>query len=490
MVFVTLTLPGSQRTSADARLTTRKTWWALAVVLVGVFMASLDGFIVLVAAPAIQTKLHASNADVQLIIAGYQLTYAVGLITGARLGDRFGRKKMFMYGMALFTLASLGCGLSPDAAGLIVGRLVQGLGAAAMFPQVFAFIQVLLPPERRHSAFGALGAVIGVSTISGQIVGGSLISANLFGTSWRPIFFVNVPIGIAALVLAARLVPESRAPAGRRLDLAGATILTLALFLLVVPLVGGRQAGWPVWVWLSFFCSFVAFIAFIAFERRAEARGQAPLVAMRLFSDRAFSVGIALTTVAFAGVYSIFLVLSVTLQDGLGMSPLGAALVYTPLAVAFFATSLIAGRLAPRYGRRILEIGSVLSGIGFIATIVVAAGAGGHLTYGELIPSLICIGAGNGLFLTQIFNAVLARIGPNDVGTASGVLSTSQQIGGALGVAVIGLVFYNTLGPAVHGGIGSYSSALVAAVICNLVIAVAVTGLVIALPKQRSAPAT
>lgn len=230
----------------------KKAWRAFRAVLVGAFMAILDTFIVLVAAPAIQSGLHASDAEVQFLFAGYQLTYAVCLITGARLGDRYGRKRLFMSGMMLFTLASLACGLAPGPVTLIVARLFQGLGAALMFPQVFSMIQVLVPERQRPRVFGALFfAVIGTSTMVGQLVGGSLISANLFGTSWRPVFLVNVPIGLITLALAARLVPETRAPQAARLDLVGAASLTVALSMLVVPLIWGRQAGWPAWVWLS-----------------------------------------------------------------------------------------------------------------------------------------------------------------------------------------------------------------------------------------------
>jgi MFS family permease len=413
--------------------------------LAGAFMASLDAFIVLVAAPAIQADLHVAGATVQLIVAGYGLTYAIGLITGARLGDRY--------------------------------------------PQIFAMIQVLLPPPRRHSAFSALGAVIGTSTIIGQLVGGLLIAANIFGTSWRPVFWVNVPVGIATLTLAARLVPESRAPEGSRLDLGGAGVLTVALFLLVVPIVAGQQDGWPAWTWLSLSGSAVALAVFTAAEWRVQSRGGAPLVAIGLFRERSFTAGIALVIVAFAGVYSFFLVLSLTLQDGLGLSALQAGLVYSSLATAFFLASLVSGRLAARYGRRALEAGAAVSVAGFGTTILVAHLTGAQLSAPVLVPSLIVIGLGNGLLLPQLLNAVLARIGPGEVGMASGILSTGQQVGGALGVAVIGVVFYRALGHAGHGAAGAYAHALGSAAAGNVVIGVTVLLLLFALPAGRP-PAT
>ncbi|MFJ4528012.1 MFS transporter [Streptomyces nigrescens] len=461
-------------------------WRALTVVLVGAFMAVLDTFIVLVAAPAIQADLHSSPADVQLILAGYQLTYALALITGARLGDRYGRKRLFLTGMALFTLASVGCALAPGSGTLIAARLVQGLGAAGMFPQVFAVIQVLIPEAERPKAFGALGAVIGIATMSGQLVGGLLIAADLFGSSWRPVFWVNVPVGVVTLLLAGRFVPESRAPRARRLDLPGAVVLTVALSLLVVPLVEGRAYGWPLWAWLGLAASVPAFALFGLVERRVGARGGAPLVRLRLFGERPFAVGMTLVVLTYAGINSFFLILSLTLQDGLGLDALGAGLVYTPLAVAFFAASLIAGRLA-RFGRRVLQLGALLGGVGFLGTLLLAARAGAALTAWELAPALVLVGSGNGLLVTPLLNAVLGNVGPEEVGMASGVLSTGQQIGGAVGVAVVGILYYGALGGAAHHAIGAYGHALAAAVALNVALSAAISALLPLLPDPAAA---
>ncbi|MFI9077477.1 MFS transporter [Streptomyces sioyaensis] len=451
-------------------------WRALAIVLVGAFMAVLDTFIVLVAAPAIQADLHASAADIQLILAGYQLAYALALITGARLGDRFGRKRLFLLGMALFTLSSVGCALAPGAGSLIAARLVQGLGAAAMFPQVFAVIQVLIPAEKRPTAFGALGAVIGMATMAGQLVGGVLIAADLFGSTWRPVFWVNVPIGVVTLLLAWLFVPESRAPQARRLDLPGAVVLTVALFLLVVPLVEGRSSGWPPWTWLSLAACVPAFAAFGLVERRVDTAGGAPLVRLGLLRERSFAVGMALVLLTYAGINSFFLILSLTLQDGLGRDALGAGLVYTPLAVAFFAASLLAGRLA-RYGRRVLQLGALTGLVGFLGTVALAVHSGAGLTAWELTPALVLVGVGNGLLVTPLLNAVLGTVGPAEVGMASGVLSTGQQIGGAVGVAVVGILYYGALGGAGHHDTAAYGHALAAAVGLNVVLSAAISAL-------------
>ncbi|MFI9050732.1 MFS transporter [Streptomyces sp. NPDC053427] len=465
-------------------------WQALAIVLVGAFMAVLDTFIVLVAAPAIQADLHASAADIQLILAGYQLTYAIALITGARLGDRFGRRRLFLIGMALFTLTSVGCAVAPDPGSLIAARLAQGLTAAAMFPQVFAMIQVLIPAEQRPKAFGALGAVIGMATVVGQLLGGVLLStgfsADLFGSSWRSVFWVNVPIGLATLLLAVLRVPESRAPEARRLDLPGAVVLTVALFLLVVPLVEGRASGWPAWTWLSLAGSAPAFVAFALVERRVAAAGGAPLVHLGLLRTRPFAVGTTLVVVAYAGINSFFLVLSLTLQDGLGMDALGAGLVYTPLAVAFFAASVVAGRLAG-FGRRVLQAGALVGGLGYVAAIVLVGTAGTGLTAWALAPPLVLIGVGNGLLVTPLLNAVLGNVGPKEVGMASGVLSTCQQVGGAVGVAVVGVLYYTSLGGAAHHDTGAYGHALTTAVVFNLALSAAISALLPFLPDTAAA---
>jgi len=268
-----VTAPDAAGAPADPRR-----WPAVAVALVGAFMALLDVFIVLVAAPAIQRGLHASAAEIQLVLAGYQLTYAVTLITGGRLGDLYGRRRIFLLGLAEFTLTSALCGLAPTALAFIGARLLQGIGAALLFPQVFSVIQVFLPTQgERQRAFGLMGAVIGLATIVGQLVGGLLIQINLLGLGWRPVFLVNVPIGLVALAAAARLIPESRAPAGRRLDLGGVALLTVALALLMVPLIEGREAGWPAWTWTCLALAAAALAAFLVYERRVGGRGDALL---------------------------------------------------------------------------------------------------------------------------------------------------------------------------------------------------------------------
>ncbi|MEU8626323.1 MFS transporter [Streptomyces sp. NPDC048669] len=453
----------------------------LAVIHLGVFMAVLDTFIVVIAAPAVQDDLGASDSDVQLVLAGYQLTYAVALITGARLGDRFGRRRCFLIGVSVFTLASAACALAPGPGSLIAARLVQGLGAAVMFPQVFAMIQTLLPPAQRPRAFGTLGAVIGAAGVCGQILGGLLLSVDLFGASWRPVFWVNVPIGLITLALAAALVPESRHPGDRRPDFAGMAVLSLALALLIVPVIVGREAGWPMWARISPVAGALALIGFAAVERRVEARGGSPLLRLGLLRNRAFAVGMLLVLLAYSGINSFFLVLSVTLQDGLGLDPLRAGVSYVPFAVALFAGSLVAGRSA-RYGRRLLHAGALILALGHAAALAVVACAGDSLTAWFLAGPLLVVGAGNGVLVTPLLNAVLSRVRPAETGMASGVLSTGQQIGGSGGVAVVGVIFYGSLGRGGHGDVAAYGHALTASLVLSLALAVAVSALVSLLP--------
>ncbi|MBW8486801.1 MFS transporter [Actinomadura parmotrematis] len=465
-------------------MTSPTPWRTVAVVLAGAFMAILDAFVVIVAGPSIKADLHIGDGALQWILAGYQLTYAVLLITGGRLGDLHGRRRVFLTGTAVFTAASLACAVAGGAAALIAARLVQGLGAALIVPQVFAFLTVLVPDRDRHRAFGLYGTVMGLAATSGQLAGGLLIGADPLGAGWRSVFWVNLPIGLATLALAARLLPESTAPHARRLDVPGVVLLTAALALLAVPLIQGRQAGWPGWAWACLAGSLPCLAAFVALERRTAARGGDPLVRIALFRTRSFSLGLALILLLYTVVTSYYLVLAVSLQDGRGLSPLGAGLVYTPSAVAFFLFSLLAGRLVPAHGHRVLITGATVMALGYAATAVLLLG-GAPFTPAVVIPTLILQSAGGGLVIPPSLNAVLARVTPDDTGAASGALSTAQQIGGALGVAVIGAVFFTAFTPATAG------RALALASLTTAAITTAATVLVVLLrePPARPGPA-
>lgn len=458
-------------------------WPTVSTVMVGMFMAILDSFIVVVAGPAIQDDLGATVGQLQWILAGYQLSYAVFMITGGRLADLYGRKRVFIIGTALFTLSSLACAMSQSPGTLIAARIAQGLGAALMVPQVFAVITLTVPEKGRPRVFGVLGMVIGMATISGQLIGGLLIGADLFGTDWRSVFWVNVPIGIATLVLAMKFVPESRSAGARKLDFPGVAALSAALLLLTYPLIQGREEGWPWWTWACFVASAAAFALFVVLERNLDRRGGDPLMRLALFSQRSFSLGIVLVLAVYALLTSYYLALSIAMQDGLGMSALGSGLVYTPAAVTFFVFSMIAGRLVPKYGRRVLEVGSVVLALGYLATAVVLL-SGPRLTPLLVIPTLMLQSVGGGLLITPLLNTVLSRVTAETVGMASGALSTAQQVGGALGVAVIGAVFFNSFDPADGGKVDAAGHAFAMSSLTTFGIAVLASALVFLLPKQ------
>ncbi|MET8425859.1 MFS transporter [Nocardia sp. NPDC004860] len=461
-------------------------WTTISIVLSALFVAVLDSFIVVVAAPSIVADLHASAGDVQWVLAGYQLSYAVFIITATRLADLYGRKRIFLLGAAVFTLSSVACALAPDAGSLITARVVQGLGAALMVPQVFAYVTVLVPAAKRHSVFGVVGIVMGMATIGGQVIGGLLIGADLFDSGWRLVFWVNVPIGVVMFLLALRSVPATGSAAFRRLDLPGVLVLSVALFLLVLPLIQGQQAGWPGWVWACFGSSAVAFGAFVAIERRLERRGGDPLVPLTLFGQRSFSLGIVLVLALYALIYSYYLALSVTMQQGLGLSALGAGLVYAPAATAFFVFSMVASRTIPKYGRRVLEVGAIVMASGYLATGLLLV-SGPRITPLLVIPTLVLQSVGGGLVITPALNTVLSRVRPESAGVASGVLSTAQQCGGALGVAVIGAIFFGAFDPAAADRVAAAGHAFAVASFATCVIAVVSGVIVFLLPKQPAA---
>src|SRR5215212_3820235 len=433
--------PGRAPGGADPRR-----WIALAVVLIAGFMQLVDISIVNVAIPSIQRDLDATYAQIQWVLAGYQLAFAVMLITGGRLGDIYGRKRLFMIGMSGFTLASALCGLAQSPEMLIGSRVLQGLFGAIMFPQILSVIQVTFPPRERGTAFGLFGATIGLATITGPLVGGLLIEADLFGLEWRPIFLVNVPIGILALAAAARYLIESRAPRALRLDPIGVAIVTAGLLLLVYPLVQGRDLDLPLWTFLSMAAAVPVLVGFGVYERHKKRLDGSPLIDLDLFRQRSFVPGLAVAGIFFMGIPAFFLIFSLWLQIGLGFSALHAGVTGVPFAVGSALASAASVRLAPALGRRVLSAGSLLLDAGMAALIWTVDRYGGAVHSWQLIPALLVCGLGLGSVVAPLVNVVLAGIRGQDAGSASGVLTTVQQVGGAVGVAVIGVIFFGLLG--------------------------------------------
>ena len=420
-------------------------WAALPVVLAGTFMVVLDFFIVNVALPSMQSDLHASSGTIQWVVAGYSLTSAVFLITAARLGDRIGRRRVFSLGLALFTLSSAACGVAGSPAVLVAGRLVQGAAAAMLMPNVLSIIGVTYDGPDRARALGAYGLVMGVAAVGGQLIGGGLVQANIAGLGWRSCFLINVPVGALALLLAPRLVPESRAEQRGRLDLIGTVLVSAAVTAVVLPLVEGRQHGWPAWTWVSLVASPLIVALFVAHQRRP---GREPLLAPSLFRDRAFTAGLLTQLVFWCGQASFFLVLALYLQHGRGLSALHSGLVFTILAVAYVAASARAPGLTARHGRRVLGAGALVlaAGHGLLLAAVADVGIGGSIA--SLVPGLLLIGAGMGLLIVPLTTIIMSSMDPERAGAASGALATMQNLGGALGVATTGAIFFGAL----HGG--------------------------------------
>jgi EmrB/QacA subfamily drug resistance transporter len=421
-------------------------WAPLPIVLTGTFMVVLDFFIVNVALPSMQARLHASAGSVEWVVAGYSLTSAVFLITASRLGDRYGRRRLFAIGLALFTLASAGCGSAPSATALVIARLVQGMGAAMLLPNVLALIGALYDGPDRLRALSAYGMVMGLAAVGGQLLGGALLAADPAGLEWRTVFLINLPVGLGALALVRSVVPESRSGAGGRIDVLGTTLVTAAVTAIVLPLVEGQAHGWPLWTWLSLAAAPLLLAAFAVQQRRLAAQGSEPMLAPALFKSRAFTAGLAGQLVFWSGQASFFLVLSLYLQQGRGMSALHSGLVFTILAVAYLATSMRAPTLTATHGRQVLAIGALAlaAGHALLLGAVLAVETGGSVF--ALAPGLILAGAGMGLVISPLATLVMNSAPAEHVGSVSGVLATAQNIGTAIGVAGIGAIFYGALG--------------------------------------------
>src|SRR5260221_9592542 len=387
-------------------------WLTLIILLLAAFMNLLDVSIVNIAIPSIQRALHATYADVQWALAGYTLAYALVLITGGRLGDTFGRKRLFLIGVTGFTIMSALCGAAQGPGMLIACRVVQGAMGAIMVPGVLAVIQVMFPPRERIKALAGFGVTAGLGTVSGPLIGGLLIQHDLLGLGWRPIFLINVPVGIIAVAASAVLVRESRAPRPPKLDPVGVGLVSAALLLLLYPLVEGPQLGWPVWTFVSMAAAAPMLAVFIGYERVKARRDGSPLVHLGLFRERGFSAGMAIAIAFFLGIASFGLVLTLFLQLGLGFTPLHAGLTFLPFSVGILLSSGAAARLAPRFGRGVTMTGALIIAAGMAGLIAIVHHYGVGVTTWELAPGLVAPGLGLGAVIAPLADIVLAR-GPD-----------------------------------------------------------------------------
>jgi len=421
-------------------------WLAAIVLIVGALMDMIDVTIVNVALPSIRRDLHASATQLEWVVSGYMLAFAAALIIAGNLGDKFGRKRLFLSGAALFGLASLAAGLSGSGAELIAARVVQGAAAAAMAPQVLATFRVIFGRAERGKAFGIYGAMLGFASAIGLVLGGLLTGANLFGWEWRSVFYVNVPVAVAALIAGARFVPETKDPGARRPFVAGAVLLAGSLVAIVYPLLEGRQLGWPAWVWPLMAAGVAGLVVLGLIEARRTSTTVAPLLRAGLFRVPAFAAGMGIQLAFFAGMQGFFIAFALWLQAGEHFSPLKAGLTAVAFSVGSFIAAPVAVPLAQKAGRRILAGGAVLmvAGIGGVALAAPHVGVNGSPW--PIVPGLVVAGAGLALLVIPLVNVVLAAVPAEVAGGASGLFSTAQQLGGALGVALLGSVFFGYLG--------------------------------------------
>ncbi|OUE20636.1 Antiseptic resistance protein [Clavibacter michiganensis] len=500
-----------------APVVSRRAWQALIVLLAGMFIALLDTTIVNVALPTIRTSLDASESTLSWIISGYALAFGLALIPAGRLGDRYGHKWVFVTGIALFTLASLACGVAQDDLQLVIARVVQGLAGGLFVPAVTAFIQLLFPPQARGKAFAIMGAVIGVSSALGPIVGGLIIQAAGEESGWRLVFFVNLPVGLATVIAAIFLLPsrrvaeevagDVRAQSGQRagakqggsapaatpsgVDLVGILLVSAGLVALLVPLIDGQDQGWPLWTYLSLAGGVVLLALFGAWEVMQTKRSKGVLVPPHLFSHPAFTGGVILAMVYFAAFTSIFFTISILWQSGLGNSALESGLVSIPFAIGSIVGSSQSNRLTNRLGRTVLVIGTALVSVGLIwLWLVLLNTAAADLNSWMLLVPLLLAGIGNGLFIAPNAQFIVATVDPAEAGAASGVIGTVQRVGSAVGIAVIGSVlFAGVAGAGIRGPQmvpQAFTDASASAMGVSAIFAVVAFALVFALPRRVS----
>jgi MFS family permease len=480
MVIESSSIPAVGRGAAGARLSS----WGLFTLFLGAALPMIDFFIVNVALPTINSSLHASTTTLELVIGGYALGYSLLLVMGGRLGDTFGRRRLFMIGMAAFTLTSLACGLAPSASILVLARVLQGAAAAMMAPQVLSTVQATTTGQRKSRALGIYGAVVGLSVVAGQLLGGVMVSANIGGLTWRPIFLINVPTGLIGLWLARRTVPATRSANPATLDLPGTAVFGATMLALLIPLTEGRSLGWPLWTWLLLAAVPVGAFAFVRVEQRAERAGRVPLLPPSILRLPSMRRGLAFAVPYYLWFPGFIFVYALTLQDGVGMGPFAAGFAVVPLALAFFAISLVSAKLVARIGTRVIVYGLVLLTLGVGLTIGATLLYWPHLTVLILTPGLVCLGLANGLAVTTIARVVLLQVPAERAGVGSGLLATSQQGSTAVGVAVLGTLFVSLDGA---GGMGIQGAfVVVLAVIGALAVGLVFLGL--RLPELRRKP--
>ncbi len=423
------------------------------------FMDLVDVTIVNIAIPSIQGSLGASFSAIQWITAGYALAFAAGLITGGRLGDIYGRKRLFLIGIGGFTAASALCGFAANPDVLVASRVLQGATAALMVPQVLSIVHATFPAHERGKVFGLFGAIVGLGAVTGPLLGALLTEWNLFGLEWRPIFLINLPVGVAGLILGARFITESKAPRALKLDLPGVALVVLGLLALIYPLTRGRELDWPLWGHLSMAGSLLVLAAFVAYEKWKTRRDGSPLVELSLFRIKSFAAGIAvqLTFGVFSGIF--FMVWTLYMQIGLGWSALRAGVTGVPFSIAVsVAAGISVQKLVPRFGRKVLQAGALTMAAGLLLYIWEAHHFGAAVSPWQMALPLIVMGLGMGLIVAPLTDAVLSEVPKEHSGSASGLINTTGQTGNAFGIGLVSVVFFGVIDDKVESARGAQSA--------------------------------
>ncbi len=456
-------------------------WAALFVILAAEVMDLLDAMVTNIAAPAMRADIGGTAATIQWLGAAYTLSMAVGLITGGRLGDIFGRKRMFLIGAIGFTIGSLLCAIAQSPETLIGARVVQGLFGAVMLPQGLGMIKEMFPPKEMQAAFGMFGPVMGLSAVGGPIIAGWLVDADFFGTGWRMIFLINLPLGLAAVLAGSRFLPESRSPHPLKLDLPGVAFATLGGFLVIYPLVQGRESGWPAWTFVMLGASVAVFAVFGWFESRKSRAGGHPLMAPSLFRKRAFTGGLLTGLVFFSGMAGFALSFNLYTQIGLHYSTLKAGLAMVPWSAGMIVGFGVAQGVQ-KFGRKVLHGGTLIMALGVLGVLLTLNISGIGVTPWQLTPALVVTGVGMGLLMAPFFDIVLAGVEQHETGSASGTLTAVQQLGNAFGVALLGTVFFDLLGPVPTGASFDHAIKVTLCVVAGMLLLTFLVAFM--LPKQ------
>ena len=418
-------------------------WLILGIVLAAEIMDLLDSTIVNVAGPSLKEKLGATPSALQWVIGGYTLTLGAGLVLGGRLADRYSRRTMFLIGLTLFTITSLLCAVAPNIELLIAFRLMQGFAGAMVLPHVIGFIRDVFPPQEIGKAFAIFGPVFGLGGILGPIIGGFIIDGNIASTGWRAVFLVNIPIGVINIGLAWKYLPKRASDHSIRIDIVGALLIIAASGLLLLPLIQGQEAGWPLWTFVSLGVSLIGFLIFTLQQRWVISRNRTPLVDPDIFKARTYNLGLAGIFIFFAGFTGVYLIITLFLQIGEGYSARGAGIANIAIALGTAMGGALSGAvLAEKFGTRVLQIGAAAQIAGAVMLFIALPNMQ-SFSFWHIAPGMFVSGFGTGLVVAALFDAILLAIKDELVGSASGVLSAIQSIGASVGVAIFGTLFFN-----------------------------------------------